>query len=66
MVNSSYAEPFEEFGVPKSTICRSLNVLLPPLKITSMKHLWDLIEIENTKKEKVRELITLTTIKNVR
>ena len=63
MVKSSYSDILDEFGVPKTTIWRTLNVLFPP-KIKSMKHLWDLIEVGNFMRKRVREVIGLTTIKN--
>ena len=31
-----------------------LNVLLPPMKITSLDHMWDLIAVEDVNKETVR------------
>ena len=64
MVKSTYAGLLEEFCIPKRTLCRTLNVLFPPLKITSLKHLWDPIAIGDAKKEIFREVIRLTTIRN--
>ena len=60
VVKLTYADLIGEFGVPKSIICQTLNVLLPPLKITSLKHLWDLIAIGDVKKKIVRGVTRLT------
>ena len=65
MVKSTYDELVQEFGLSKGTLCQILNVLFPPLKHTFLKHLWHLIAIGCVKKERVREVIGLTTIKNI-
>ena len=52
--NSRYSEIIEIFGVPKSTICLSLNVIFPPLKYSSLKHLWGLVRFGKTTKKIVR------------
>ena len=51
LINSSY---FETFGVPKSTLCRSLNVILPLLKCSSLNHLWYIIISGKITKKTVR------------
>ena len=56
LIKSSYSDTLEEFGVPKSTICCTLNIILPPLKFSSLKHLWYLIEVETITKKIVREV----------
>ena len=33
----------------------------PPLKVTSLKKLWDITAIEDVKKERVKEVIRITT-----
>ena len=64
LIKSSYSYIIEEFGVPKSTICCTLNVILPPLKFSSLKHIWDLIEVGKITKKIVREVIVKTVVKN--
>ena len=41
-----------------------MNVLIPPLKSSSLKHLWDLIGFVKTTKKTVREAIKLTVVKS--
>ena len=64
MVKSSYSGILDEFGVQKTTLWITLNALLPPLKCYSMKHLWDLIAVIKVTRQRVREVIGITTIKN--
>ena len=66
MVKSTYADILKECGVPKITIFRTFNVLLPPLDCTYLKYLWDLILILDVKNERVRVMISITTVKNWR
>ena len=60
---SSYSDILENVGVPKSTLCRSLNVIFPPLKCSYLKHLWDLILVGKITKKIFREVIQKTGIK---
>ena len=64
LTKSRYCELLEQFELPKSTLRITLNVPFPPLKCSSMKHLWDLIEVGKITKKTVREVITLTVVKN--
>ena len=64
MVNPSYSDIFEELGVPKTTIWRNLDVIFPPLKCSSLKHLWYLIAVGKVKRKIVREVIRLKKLKN--
>ena len=66
MFNSTYAYLLDEFGVPKNTLRKTLNILFPPLKCTNMKYLWGLIAIRDVNKGRVREMNRLTTTKIVR
>ena len=50
LINSSYSDIFGKIGVPNITITRSLNVILPPLKFSSLKHLWDPMGVEKNDK----------------
>ena len=63
-MNSSYSEPLEEFGVPKSNLWITINLLSPPLKFHSLKHMWDLIGVVKIIKKTGREVITLTVVNN--
>ena len=64
LVKSTFADLFEEFCLPKSTICQNLNVITPLMKCNSLKHLWDLIVIWDFKKEIFRKVIRIITTKN--
>ena len=59
LVNSTHADLCEEFGVPKTTLLKTLNVIFTPLKCTSTKHLWVLIVIGDSNKEIFREVIRI-------
>ena len=48
---SSYSVILVRFWEPKSTLTYFLKVILPPLKCSSMKHLWDLMGVEKMKRE---------------
>ena len=50
MVKSPHADLIEKFGVPCFNLYQTLSELFPPLKIRSLKHLWDVIQNGNTKK----------------
>ena len=54
MVNSTYSDIIEEFGIPKITLWKTLNIISPQLKINDLKHLWYVIAVGDVKKEKVR------------
>ena len=54
LMKSSYSKILEKFGVPKSTLCRSLNVIFPPLKCSYLKHLSDIIVVGKIKNKIVR------------
>ena len=41
-----------------------MNLILPPLKCSFLKHLWDLIGVGKITKKSVRKEITLTVVKN--
>ena len=45
---SSYSKILGKFGVPKSTITVSLNVIFLPLKFSSLKHLWGIMGVGKT------------------
>ena len=64
MTKSSYSDLLEEFGVPNSTIWCTLNLISPPLKLNSLKHLWDIIRVGKTTKKIVIEVIAKKVIKN--
>ena len=52
-----------KFGVPKFTLTYFLNVILPPLKCSSLKHLWDLMGVGKITKRIVREVIYKIAVK---
>ena len=54
---SSYSEVLGKFGVPKSTLTYFLNAIFPPLKCSSLKHLWDLMGVGKMTNLIVREVI---------
>ena len=64
MIKLIYTELLGEFGVPKTTLCRTLFVLFPPLKCSSLKHLWDLIKVGKVMSQTVKEVFGVTIIKN--
>ena len=53
---------FKKFGVPKSTLCRSMNVIFSGLKCSSMNHLWDIVVVFTSAKKIVREVIAKTVV----
>ena len=63
MIKSSYSDILEIFGVPKSTLCRSLGVIFRPLKCSSLKHLWNVIVVGKTTKIMVRKLMAKIVVK---
>ena len=64
MVESIYYELLDKFGEPKTNLWWTLNAFLPPLKCTSLKHLWDIIEYVNFTRQRVWEVIRFTTTKS--
>ena len=58
----TYDGIIEDFGLPKRTIYRTLDKILPPLKHLCLKHLWELMVIRDINNEIVRGVIRLTTI----
>ena len=54
---SSYSEILVKFGVPKSTLTYFLEIIFPPLKSSSLKHLWDIMGVGKITKIIVREMI---------
>ena len=65
LINSSYYEILEEFWLPNSTLFCIMNIMFPPIKCKSMKHMWDLIGVGKITMKIVREVITLATVKNI-
>ena len=45
LIKSSYYEIIDQFGAPKSTLTRPLNVIFLPLKCSSLKHQWYLMGV---------------------
>ena len=41
-----------------------MNLMFLPMKFHSLKHMWDLIGVGKITKKRVREFITLSTVKN--
>ena len=64
MIKSSYSEILGNFGVPKSNLTLSLNEISPPLKYSSLKHLWDITAVGKIKNRIVREVIAKIVVKN--
>ena len=64
LIKSSYYDILDFFGVPKSTLTRSLNINFPSLKCSSLKHLWDIILVGKIKKRIVREVTAKIVVKN--
>ena len=54
---SSFSDILVKFGVPKSTLTYFLEIIFPPLKISSLKHLWDIMGVGKITKIIVREMI---------
>ena len=66
MDKSSYSEILGNFGVPKSTLTYFLNVILLPLKCSSIKHLWDIMDVGKITNRIVREVIEKIFVKKKR
>ena len=62
---SSYYEIIGKFGVPKSDITVSLNVIFPTLKYSSLKHLWDIVGVGKITKRIVREVIAKIVVRKI-
>ena len=48
----------ENFGVPKTSLQRYLNILFPSLKCSLLKHLWYLMRLGEIRNKTVRNTIT--------
>ena len=57
-LKSSCAAIQDNFGAPKTSIQRYLNVLFPSLKCSSLKHLWYLMRLGEIRNKTVRKTIT--------
>ena len=58
LLKSSCAAIQENFGVPKTSLQRYLNILFPSLKCSSLKHLWYLKRLGEIRSKTVRKMIT--------
>ena len=58
LLKSSCAAIQDNFGVPKSSLQRYLNILFPSLKCSSLKHLWYLMRLGKIRNKTVRKTIT--------
>ena len=63
MAKSTYNDLLDEFGVPKTTLWQTLNVLFPPLNFIYLNHQWDLLAVRKVVRKRVREVIGITTVK---
>ena len=54
LLKSSCAAIQDNFGVPKTSLQRYLNVLFPSLKCSSLKHLWYLMRLGAIRSKTVR------------
>ena len=52
------------FGVPKSTLCLSLNLIFLSLKRSSLKRLWGIIVVGEITKKIFRKVIETKVVKN--
>ena len=59
-----YSDIIKEFGVPKTTLWRTLNVLLPSMKYSSVRHHFENTRVVKSKSKRVIEVIRLRTIKD--
>ena len=62
-IKSSYYEILEEFGLPKFTLWRTLNLIFLSLKCSSLNHLWDIIGVGNIIKKIFIEVIAKKVVK---
>ena len=51
---SNYSDILVKFGVPKATLTYFLKVVFLSLKISSLKHVWDLMGVGKITKRTVR------------
>ena len=61
-MKSRYSEILEEFGVTKTILWLTFNVLLLIVKYTSKKHHWGVATVGKVMRKIVREVIGLTKI----
>ena len=64
LLKSSCAAIQDNFGVPKTSPQRYLNVLFPSLKCSSLKHLWYLMSLGEISNKTVGKTITENIFKN--
>ena len=53
LIKSRYSEILKTFGLPKSTLCSTLNMISLPLKCSYLKHPWYLIGFDQITKRNV-------------
>ena len=58
LLESSCAESQDNFGVPKTSLQRYLNLIFPPLECSLLKHLWYLMSLGKISNRTVRKTIT--------
>ena len=63
-MKSSCTVIHDDFGVPKTTLQRYLNVIFPSLKYSLSKHLWYLMSLGEISNKTVRKTITENIVKN--
>ena len=63
LLKSSCAAIQDNFGVPKTSLKRYLNVISPSLKFSSLKHLWYLMSLGEISNKTVRKTITENIVK---
>ena len=50
LVKPRYSDILVKFGVPNSTLTYFLKVIVPPLKISSLKYMWDIVGVGKIRK----------------
>ena len=63
LLKSSCATIQDNFGVTNTSLQRYLNVIFPPLKCSSLKHLWYLMSLGKISNKTVRKTITENIVK---
>ena len=63
LLKSRCAAIQDSFGVPNNFLKRYLNVIFPPLKCSSLKHLWYLTSLDKISNKTVRKTITEKIVK---
>ena len=63
LLKSSCAAIQDNFGVPKTSLQRYLNIIFPSLKCSSLKHLWHLMRLGEIRSKTVRKTITENIVK---